>query len=290
MLPTVYPIAHFLQTGSESRPPIPRMNFLPLLAAALACLAVSPSGRAQSAPAVQQRIAAAGELRVCVWPEYYGVSFRNAKSDSVTGVDADLARAFAAELGVRLRFVDSSFARLIEDVTADRCDIAMMAVAITKERQERLAFAQPHLRTDVYLVTTRNNTRVRNWDDIDRPGTRIGVAAGTLHEALMRSRLQHSELVVVDAPQTREGELQSGRIDAFMSDFPFTRKMVDYHDWVRVVAPPTPYFPVHAAFAVKPGDEAWLRRVDQFVAAVKADGRLLRFAGRYGMEPIVVRP
>lgn len=164
----------------------------------------------------------------------------------------------------------------------------MMAVAVTPQRQERLAFARPHLRTDVYAVTTRNNPRVRTWDDIDRPGTRIGVAAGTLHEPLMKSRLRQSQVVVIDAPQTREGELEAGRIDAFMSDFPFTRKMVDYHDWARVIAPPVPYNPVFAACAVKPGDAAWLARIDQFVAAIKADGRLRRAASRYGLEPIVV--
>ena len=262
-----------------------------ILAAAFVLLAALPS----PAPAVEgagprlERIAAAGELRVCIWPEYYGVSFHNAKSNTITGVDADLAREFARELKVRLRFVNSSFARLIDDVVGDHCDIAMMAVAITPPRQERLAFSKPHLRTDVYMVTTRNNPRVRKWEDLDRAGVRIGVAAGTVHEPLMRDRLKQAELVVVNAPQTREGELEAGRIDAFMSDFPFTRKMVDYHDWVRVIAPTQPYFPVFSAFALKPGDPDWLQRVDQFVAAIKADGRLTKAAERYGLEPIVVR-
>jgi len=262
-----------------------------ILAAALALLAaVSASVPAADGTGARlERIAAAGELRVCIWPEYYGVSFHNAKSNTVTGVDADLAREFARELKVRLRFVNSSFAHLIDDVVGDHCDLAMMAVAITPQRQERLAFTRPHLRTDVYMVTTRNNPRVRKWEDLDRPGVRIGVAAGTVHEPLMRDRLQQSELVVVNAPLTREGELEAGRIDAFMSDFPFTRKMVDYHDWVRVIAPTQPYFPVFSGFALKPGEPEWLQRVDQFVAAIKADGRLAKAAERYGLEPIVVR-
>jgi ABC-type amino acid transport substrate-binding protein len=261
-----------------------------ILAAALVLLASIGVRAADTAHGARlERIAAAGELRVCIWPEYYGVSFHNAKSNTITGVDADLAQEFARELKVRLRFVNSSFARLIDDVVGDHCDIAMMAVAITPQRQERLAFSKPHLRTDVYMVTTRNNPRVRKWEDLDRSGVRIGVAAGTVHEALMRERLKHSELVVVNAPQTREGELEAGRIDAFMSDFPFTRKMVDYHDWVRVIAPTKAYFPVFSAFALKPGEAEWLQRVDQFVAAVKADGRLGKAAERYGLEPIVVR-
>ena len=104
----------------------------------------------------------------------------------------------------------------------------------------------------------------------------------------MRERLRSADLVVVNAPQTREGELEAGRIDAFMSDFPFTRTMVDYHDWVRVIAPAEPYYPVHSAYAVRPGEPEWLERVDRFVAAIKTDGRLARTAARYGLEPIVV--
>src|SRR5579862_6661760 len=225
-------------------------------AGAIVCALVALSAHAQ--PSRLQRIVADNALRVCIWPEYYGISFFNPKSNTITGVDADLAREFAAELAVRLQFVNSSFAKLIEDLTAERCDIAMMGVAITPQRMEKLAFSKPHLRTDVYVVTTRNNARVASWSDIDRPGTRIGVAAGTMQEPLMRERLRRSELVVVDAPKTREGELEAGRIDAFMSDFAFTRRMVDYHDWVRVLAPPQPYFPVYCAYAVKPGDSEWL--------------------------------
>ena len=41
----------------------------------------------------------------------------------MTGVDADLARELATELKARLRFVDSSFAQLIGDVSSGRCDI-----------------------------------------------------------------------------------------------------------------------------------------------------------------------
>jgi ABC-type amino acid transport substrate-binding protein len=266
-----------------------RRAAIALAAVTAALAATAGSACLPSVAGHLQRVAASGELRVCIWPEYYGVSFHNAKSDTVTGVDADLARELATELKAQLRFLDSSFAHLIDDVSSDRCDIAMMGVAITPQRQERLAFAKPHLKTDVYAVTTRNNQRIRKWEDLDRPGVRIGVAPGTLHEALMRERLTASELVVVHAPQTREGELEAGRIDAFMSDFPFTRKMVDYHDWVRVIAPPQPYFPVFSAFAMKPGDDAWRERVDRFVASIKADGRLAKAAERYGLEPIVVR-
>lgn len=71
------------------------------------------------------------QLRVCVWPDYYGISWRDPRSLQLTGVDVDMAKSLAASLSVPVRFVDSSFATLIADVTENRCDIAMFAIGMT---------------------------------------------------------------------------------------------------------------------------------------------------------------
>ena len=234
------------------------------------------------------QIHARGELRVCFWPLYYGMGFRNPKNGVVSGLDADLAQNLAQELKVRLRLVDSSFAQFIPDLLGDQCDIAMMAVAVTPQRADKVAFSRPYLRSDVYAVTTRNHTRVRNWADIDQPGVRVAVVAGTTQETVMRERLTQAQLVVIKPPQTREGELEAGRVDVFMSDYPFTRKIMNNHDWTRVIAPSTSYAPMSYAWAIKPGDPMWLHTINRFVAAIRADGRLARTAQRHELTPILI--
>lgn len=64
-------------------------------------------------PGRLEHIAASGELRVCIWPDYYGISWRNPKTLQLSGIDIDNARELARELGVQPRFVDSGFANLI---------------------------------------------------------------------------------------------------------------------------------------------------------------------------------
>ena len=61
---------------------------------------------------VLDRIQRGSELRVCVWPDYYGISYRNPKTRQFTGLDIDLSAEFARELGARLHHVDSSFTSL----------------------------------------------------------------------------------------------------------------------------------------------------------------------------------
>ena len=105
----------------------------------------------------------------------------------------------------------------------------------------------------------------------------------------MEQRLQHAQLVRVKPPATRERELLAGRVDVFMTDFPYSRRLLDNADWARLIAPPTPFSVMPYAYAVKPGDAQWLARVDDFVARIKRDGRLARAAGNHGLGPVVVR-
>ncbi len=251
-------------------------------------LAVAAMGSAVRAEGRLERIAAAEALRVCIWPDYYGITFRNPKTLELSGIDIDLARELARELGVRAQFVDSSFARLIDDVTADRCDVAMFAIGITPQRAERLRFTRPHLRSDIYAITTLSNRRIKNWADIDQPGVVVAVARGTYHETVMRQKLAAASLQVLDTPHAREEEVESGRADVFMTDFPYSRRMLDTVDWARLMASPQPYHLTSYAYAVAPGDDAWFQRVDRFVADIRQDGRLLTAARHHKLDPIAV--
>lgn len=252
----------------------------------LVCLGVACAASAQASHI--DRVLAAGELRVCIWPDYFGISYRNPKTLQLSGIDVDMAQALAKDLGVQPRFVDSSFAKLIEDVTQDRCDIAMFAIGITPARAEHLHFSRPHLVSDIYAITTKSNRAIRSWDDIDKPGIVVAVAKGTLHEPVMREKLKQATLLVTATAHGREQEVESGRADVFMTDYPFSRRMLATADWARLVAPPAVYHLTPYAYAMQKGDDRWHARIERFMSEVKRDGRLLDAAKRHKLDPIVV--
>ena len=233
----------------------------------------SASAKASASP-VLARVKAAGTLRVCIWPDYFGITYRDPRTQQLSGLDIGLAAAFAQDLKLRVEYVDASFVTLIDDVSGGRCDVAMFAVAVTAPRAERLRFTRPYLRGDIYGVTTRNNRVVRNWADIDKPGVLVGVQVGTFMEPVMSAALKQARLVVVRPPATRERELEAGRIDVFMTDYPYSRRLLDNADWAGLIASPQPFHLVDYAYAVKPGDDEWFGVVDGFVQRIQRDGRL----------------
>lgn len=233
------------------------------------------------------RVLQAKALRVCIWPDYYNISYRNPRTQQLTGIDIDMALALGRDLNVAVEFIDSSFGTLIDDVTQDRCDVAMFAIGVTPLREQKLRFTRPHLASDIYAITTKTNRRIRDWSDIDRPGVVVAVAKGTLHEPVMKERLKAAQLVVLDTPFAREQEVQSGRADVFMTDYPYSLRMLANAEWSRLIAPPSVYHITRYAYAVKPGDDAWHMRLEKFVSDAKNDGRLMLAARRYKLDPIV---
>jgi ABC-type amino acid transport substrate-binding protein len=236
-----------------------------------------------------QKIAEREQLRVCSWPDYYAISFRNPRTGALEGLDAELAQAFADDLGVRLMVVESSFPRFIEDLLADRCDIGMFAIGATPARAQLVAFSDPYLRSGIYAVTTQTNDGIRRWEDLDRAGNIVAVQKDTYMDGYARSAMKAAHIVAVNRPQEREEEVQSGRADAFLTDYPYGQRMLAFHPWARLIVPDVPVQPTPYAYAVAPGDVAWLERVNSFVAAIKADGRLESIAARYNLTPIVAR-
>lgn len=263
------------------------MKLLRTLALALAGIA----GTLWIVPALAQtleRVRAAGKLQVCIWPDYYGITYRNPRTQQLGGIDIDLSAELARELGVTLEYVESSFPQLVADVNGGRCDVAMFAVGMLPARKEVLAFTEPYLQSDIYAVTNRASRTVRQWADIDQPGVMVAVQAGTFMEPVMRDSLKQARMVVIKPPATREQELEAGRVDVFMTDYPYSRRLLDNADWARLVAPPKPFFVLPYGYAVKRGDARWLARLDEFVAAIKRDGRLAAAAKRHGLSEIVV--
>lgn len=264
------------------------MSPMPYLRRATLAAAMFAAGLAPAfAGPVANRVKATATVRVCVWPDYYGISYRNPRTQQLVGIDIDLSNEFGRDLQLKVQHVDSSFPTLIADLEGDRCDVAMYAVGMLPQRMEKLRFTRPYLQSDIYGVTTKGNRVVSRWEDIDKPGVAVAVQAGTFMEPVMAAALKQARLVKVSPPATRERELEAGRVDVFMTDYPYSRRLLDNADWATLVAPPQPFHVLPYAYAVKPGDAEWLAQVDEFVARIQRDGRLETAARRHGLGAIV---
>lgn len=233
-------------------------------------------------------IQARQQLHVCIWPDYYSISYKDPRSQKLSGIDIDLAEQLAEYLQVSLKFVESSFTTLRRDIESKTCDVAMFAIGITPERQEYLSFTQPYIASDIVAVTTKSNRYITEWDDIDQKGHVVAVAKKTLHEPLMQRTLKHATVITPLDTFSREQEVLSGRADLFIADFPYSLRLIETTNWAKLIEPTDEYHVVPYAWAVKKGDLPWLTTLNQFLSQIKENGQLLQAAKKYNLDPIVV--
>lgn len=229
------------------------------------------------------------ELRICIWPDYYSITYRNPKTRQLSGINIDIAEALGRELGIHVRYIDSSFSLLGEHLLTGQCDIAMQGVAITPERLGKLSFTQPYLRGDLYAVTKKNGTPIRQWDDLDQPGRVIAVQQGSMMEYVMKRSLKYAKLLTLASTLSRDNEVESGRADAFITDYPYSRRVLEMSDWAQLISPPRTFHTIDYAYALAPGDPSLLNRLNQFISLIKKDGRLQKFARKYKLDPILIK-
>jgi ABC-type amino acid transport substrate-binding protein len=241
------------------------------------------------AQAIQSRlieVTKSKKLRVCQYPLYYSISFRNPKTGQIEGIDADLSKELARELGAELEIVESSFGTFIADLQANKCEIGMFGVGASLRRAQAVEFSKPYLITNIYGVT-RKGGPIKSWADVDKKGVTAAVTLGSYIEPFMKSYLKNAELVSVAPPNSREGELVANRVDVIITDYPTAIKVTDEFDWAQTIVPDqklaiTPY-----AYVVPQGDQIWLNYINLFIDTIKLDGRLQKFAEKNKLGPIV---
>ncbi len=160
----------------------------PLVAAMLlsAALLLPAESRAQTIQSHLIEVTKSKKLRVCQYPQYYSISFRNPKTGQIEGIDADLAKELAKELGAELEIVESSFGTFIADLQANKCDVGMFGVGASLKRAQAVEFSKPYLITNIYGVT-RKGGQIKSWADVDKQGVKAAVSLGSYIEPFMKS-------------------------------------------------------------------------------------------------------
>jgi cyclohexadienyl dehydratase len=261
-------------------------HLLPAAVLLSPALLLPAASQAQTVQSHLIEVTKSKKLKVCQYPQYYSISFRNPKTGQIEGIDADLAKELAKDLGAELEIVESSFGTFIADLQANKCDIGMFALGASLKRAQAVEFSKPYLITNVYGVT-RKGGQIKTWADVDKKGVRAAVSLGSFIEPFMKSYLKNAELISVAPPNTREAELVAGRVDIIMTDYPTAIKVTDEFDWAQTILPDeklaiTPY-----AYAVAQGDQIWLNYINLFIDTIKLDGRLNLYANKNKLGPIV---
>jgi polar amino acid transport system substrate-binding protein len=112
-------------------------------------------------------------------------SFRDPENfDKIVGLDADVARAAFACIGVPFEIKTGSWSGLLPSVIAGQSDVMWSNLYYTPARAEQVDFVTYRLAATLGLVRKGNPKNIRSLDDAC--GVRAAAGLGTVEEAMFR--------------------------------------------------------------------------------------------------------
>ncbi len=198
------------------------------------------------------------------------------------GFDIEVARAYAAERGLELRFVRFLWPELSSSLAADRFDIAMSGVTIRPERTALGRFGVTVVETGA-VVLGRPKGRFRTIDDFNRRPVRIGVNAGGHLERVTSERFSRATVISIPDNAAVLQTLLAGNLDAAVTD---TLEAPHWRDGTDDLDQHGPFTTDRKAYWVRADRPELARDLDAWLIEREADGSLqaLRIE-HFGPEP-----
>jgi polar amino acid transport system substrate-binding protein len=204
-----------------------------------------------------------GTVRFITDDDFPPFSYRDAFG-SLTGFNVMLAEALCADLRLTCEFVPRPWGELIAALEANEGEAILAGLTISERTLPAVEFTRPYFRTLARFVV-RNGT-LDKVDPAALAGKRIGVVAGTAHEAFLQAYFSQSEISPFDDATAAREALRTGSLDALFDDT--VRHMYwlaspASHDCCSFAGGPyvdPTYFSHPLSVAVKRGDER-LRQV-----------------------------
>ncbi len=158
--------------------------------------------------------------------EYYS-------GDKIIGIDAEIGQIIADELGLKLEINDMNFDVVIDSVKNGENDIALSTLTITDERKKLVDFTDPYA-YGIQSVIVKEDSDIRKADDL-ADAEKIGVQKGSTGEAYCVSDFGESRVEAYNRISTALLDLDSGIIDAIVTDHDASVNYVDENAGLRVL-------------------------------------------------------
>lgn len=249
------------------------MKLIRSLACALAAsFLMSAAANAELLDDVKQR----GTLRVAVEGTYPPFNFK--EKGELAGFEVELAKALASKIGLKAEFSTGEWSAMLAGLQANKYDVVINQVGITKKRKEAFDFSEPYTVSSPQLIVRKNEKReFKTLADLK--GKKLGLGQGTNFGDLAKAVGGIDVKTYPGSPEYLQ-DLALGRIDAALNDsllIPYIVKQTKLP--LKAGAPVGEVERSGIPFAK--GNPKFKAAIDKALADMKADGSFAKISMKW---------
>ena len=243
----------------------------------------APAGTASPAPAAQEADDGAeaddaddfagGTLVMATNAEFPPYEFYD--GSEVVGIDAEIAKAIADDLGMTLQIEDMNFYSIIASVQSGKADIGAAALTVTEDRLENVNFSKSYANS-AQMIIVKEDSDIAGPDDLD--GRTVGVQLGTTGD-IYAEDIEGATIERYNKGMEAVQALSQGKIDAVIIDKEPAKVFVSQNEGIKML---DQEFTVEEyAIAVAKENEELLEKINESIESLKSSGKLQEIVDKY---------
>lgn len=230
---------------------------------------------AEAAETEAAKEAAGGKLVMATNAEFPPYEYHD--GDAIVGIDAEIAKAIADELGMELEIEDIAFDSIIPEIVSGKADMGLAGMTVTEDRMQSVDFSDTYAKASQKIIVTEDS-EIASPDDLK--GVIVGVQLGTTGDIYV-SDLEADGTTVERYNKGFEAvqALSQGKIDAVVIDGEPAKTFVSETEGLKIL---DEAFTVEEyAIAVKKGNSELLDKINTALESLKDNGTLNEIVAKY---------
>lgn len=231
----------------------------------------SSTGAAGDAAADVGDLVKDGKLTVCSDIPYAPFEFE--EDGELKGIDVDLMKAIADDLGLEATFRDTDFDGIFASLAAGNCDVIASSVSITEERKKANDFSAGYFQIQQSLLV-RKGDEGKYKDFASLRGKTIGVQSETTGAEFAMGEASKAGVEVKEFTGADElfTALKAKQIDGIVQDFPINSYNAETTGESVVSATFESQEPEQYGFVVPKDRPKLLQAIDDALADLRSGG------------------
>ena len=230
---------------------------------------------AASAPAPAARVYVVGTDAA-----YAPFESQNEKGD-IVGFDIDVVKAAAAKAGIEVKFVNTPWEGIFNNLAQGDRDMVASAVTITDERKQTMDFSTPYFDAQ-QLIAVPTKSKITKFDDLKK--LKVGVQTGTTGDEAVSKSLgkTNANIKRFESTPLALKELEAGGVDAVVADNGVVINYVNNNGGGKFkTVTDSAFAPEQYGIAFKKGNTELKGKLDKGLADIKTDGTYDKIYAQY---------
>lgn len=159
--------------------------------------------------------------------EFYIINDKGEKE--IVGIDIDLAKAIAEEIGVELEIKGTNFDGVLLNTQSGNVDMAITGIAKTKEREKMMQFSEPYNRSDGYqaiMIRKSDVDKYKSLDELKKSKLIVGCQKSSIQLETAQTITDQTKIKQFDDTASTALALNAGDVDVVTVSSSQAEKMI----------------------------------------------------------------